>query len=797
MKTIQKILLGIVLVGIGCLAGTKVVKAETVEFNYTDGSDLEYSITGGTSGASYTIMADGVTTPLASGNLNDSGATQAGTKVNSGDLLDALNDIDRTTKYTVYAKIGDTRIDTPTQDVTVYLLKLDFDPNKLTCSLKTSTLTPALTDTTYDVTFTVNDYPYYISSYTEKDPLTDGAGTTTSVDGKITLTKSLSASKSYSIETDSQTATVTGFDDIDNTQKRADITWKASVGQGSDYYYYYLANVTETLIPEVEFDVPKATALPKTAIIKNTKTGSGKGTLSVYISKTQLSEPVTAEKIAGCHLLTTSDPNSPYIFQTIRAVGISGSDEIVKGYPYPYTATAYLDTAMTVPAIGDPVFTWTKSGAASTINPATPSKDPINLTANATTGTVSLQAATAGVSSAVKSITILDNTGISIVFPNAGRITKGFSLDCSKEKLSFIPDAVKSAVTKVELKESNSSIGTFDANGKFQALSVGTTGYTAKIHLGGSIVNISSSGGLTVLPKAEIENDYSKSSKKLEFKLPVAVFTNNSDEYNIPDVNKYQIAVFDKDGNELIDAVEFSGTPNKTLELSASELKEKIVDKLNEKGKLSGDSKKITLRIRPGGKSQTQTSKTVYNNNDNVVATTELTVYRVSVAEKNNIKSSYEYGLAGQEVKITAAPKSGYKFVSWEDDSSAGQTRTVTIQEDTSKNTYTATANVAGASTPKDSGSAASGNAGGKLDKVPKTGEGNARMLIIMIAMISATIAGAILLSYMPARANANKGIAGAEDVKGFFDSTPTTNAKDTNTEQTAANTADKEDDKS
>ena len=180
------------------------------------------------------------------------------------------------------------------------------------------------------------------------------------------------------------------------------------------------------------------------------------------------------------------------------------------------------------------------------------------------------------------------------------------------------------------------------------------------------------------------------------------------------------------------------------------------------------------------------------------MATTELTVYRVSVAEKNNIKSSYEYGLAGQEVKITAAPASGYKFVSWEDDSSAGQTRTVTIQEDTSKNTYTATANVAGASTPKDSGSAASGNAGSKngLDKVPKTGEGNARMLIIMIAMISATIAGAILLSYMPARANANKSIAGAEDVKGFFDSTPTTNAKDTNTEQTAANTADKEDDK-
>lgn len=56
-------------------------------------------------------------------------------------------------------------------------------------------------------------------------------------------------------------------------------------------------------------------------------------------------------------------------------------------------------------------------------------------------------------------------------------------------------------------------------------------------------------------------------------------------------------------------------------------------------------------------------------------------------------------------------------------------------------------------STSRSSGTGANGGTGGNgLDKVPKTGEGNTRLLIIMTAVIFATIAGSILLSYMPAK---------------------------------------------
>ncbi|MBR6451758.1 MAG: hypothetical protein IKS87_03560, partial [Lachnospiraceae bacterium] len=193
---------------------------------------------------------------------------------------------------------------------------------------------------------------------------------------------------------------------------------------------------------------------------------------------------------------------------------------------------------------------------------------------------------------------------------------------------------------------------------------------------------------------------------------------------------------------------------SKTLSLSSDEL-EKLVEESG--SSLSGDSPKVRLRIKPGGTSQTSSS-TVYNNNDNVATTTdEITVYRVSVAEKNHIKGAYLYGLPGREVKITATAESGYKFVSWDDDSSAAATRTVTISTDTSKNSYTATASTTGSSTPKNSSTGGSGNAGANLDKVPKTGEGNTRLLILMVAIISASVAASILLSTLPAKKKIGK----------------------------------------
>ena len=65
---------------------------------------------------------------------------------------------------------------------------------------------------------------------------------------------------------------------------------------------------------------------------------------------------------------------------------------------------------------------------------------------------------------------------------------------------------------------------------------------------------------------------------------------------------------------------------------------------------------------------------------------------------------------------------------------------------------YSATASTTGSSYKGSSTPIGGGNAGANLDKVPKTGEGNTRLLILMVAIISATVAGSILLSTLPAK---------------------------------------------
>lgn len=69
-----------------------------------------------------------------------------------------------------------------------------------------------------------------------------------------------------------------------------------------------------------------------------------------------------------------------------------------------------------------------------------------------------------------------------------------------------------------------------------------------------------------------------------------------------------------------------------------------------------------------------------------------------------------------------------------------------------SGNTYYIDKDSSSSSSSMKSSSGQGSGSGSDYDKVPKTGEGNTRLLIIMIAVISATIAGSILLSNLPVR---------------------------------------------
>lgn len=82
---------------------------------------------------------------------------------------------------------------------------------------------------------------------------------------------------------------------------------------------------------------------------------------------------------------------------------------------------------------------------------------------------------------------------------------------------------------------------------------------------------------------------------------------------------------------------------------------------------------------------------------------------------------------------------------------SAARTLERTVYKNGSTYYLTKSSSSSSSSSMKSSSAQGSGS-GSDYDKVPKTGEGNTRLLIIMIAVISATIAGSILLSNLPVR---------------------------------------------
>ena len=150
---------------------------------------------------------------------------------------------------------------------------------------------------------------------------------------------------------------------------------------------------------------------------------------------------------------------------------------------------------------------------------------------------------------------------------------------------------------------------------------------------------------------------------------------------------------------------------------------ETLINNLKSKFSKSGT---VTFRLYPCDSSA--------NINKNIYADATASLYEIKVAGTGVTEAKY-YGLSGQTITIEAVPTSGSDFAgTWEDDKTiATGKRDIVVTEN---KTYTAVLGEKALESATDYG---------EYDEVPKTGEGNT-MLYVLLALIAAgSVAGCVV----------------------------------------------------
>ena len=230
-----------------------------------------------------------------------------------------------------------------------------------------------------------------------------------------------------------------------------------------------------------------------------------------------------------------------------------------------------------------------------------------------------------------------------------------------------------------------------------------------------------------------------------------------------------------------------------------SPLKKELLDRLagfiDENYGDDFDSKKsvsIDLEVSPTYRYINTSGKYEYLPCNEVVAGTTMTLYRVRIEGDSHVTAEEAYALEGAELTLKPTISSGYRIDHWGDEDTSSTSREITVSGSTGKNTYkvyttsgtsSSTSSSSSTSTssssttetvvqPTDgtqgtgtvapgtnsgdaaasdaSGEAASGGDGGSsIDSVPKTGESNAWMLIVVIGCLSAIGCGYSMYMHM------------------------------------------------
>ncbi len=234
---------------------------------------------------------------------------------------------------------------------------------------------------------------------------------------------------------------------------------------------------------------------------------------------------------------------------------------------------------------------------------------------------------------------------------------------------------------------------------------------------------------ITVYPKTTMS--YSTSDRTLSYKGPAKVNTGTTDGQDSDNKDNTKTAI-DSIGGIVIQV--FSGdtslgrtTSTKSngasATISASTVEQMVY---NLSSKLSGDSPSIKFR----GFSCANDSNATYNKNVYADATT--TAYRVEISyTKADGTSATEvvYGLEGQSIDITKISALKNATIQGEDGKSV---TTIKVSSSPSNNRYTAVL-----------GERKSASDGEGLDRVPKTGQNNA-FVYVMVAIVACAVCGGL-----------------------------------------------------
>lgn len=272
----------------------------------------------------------------------------------------------------------------------------------------------------------------------------------------------------------------------------------------------------------------------------------------------------------------------------------------------------------------------------------------------------------------------------------------------------------------------------------FKASSAGTAKVTATIAHGRQDGSNYTTDPVSITVHKAPTISYDTGNRTLTVSLPNKVVAGYGKSSNITDVTGGYLEVF-YNGSSVYNSGTTYQNSGKSFTVSASNV-ESIISSLS--SKFSGTTASIEFRITPVGHTSTNTSgyerAEIYGTSGNV------NLYLVAVGGANITSASY-YGLAGSSLKITATPAAGYSFSQWSDGNTSNP-RTVTVSTTTASNGYAATA-VLGVNRSSSAGGGTGGGGGtGSYDPVPKTGEGNAVLWMMAVAILSGAVALTVLV---------------------------------------------------
>lgn len=346
-------------------------------------------------------------------------------------------------------------------------------------------------------------------------------------------------------------------------------------------------------------------------------------------------------------------------------------------------------------------------------------------------------------------------------------ITQGYSLNLALGgNISTSPSSASSTIKSITwVSDAESVLKPATDNKSAKGMAEGSANLTATIEFKDGTTGTAGPYEIDVYPTATI--DSYATDEAITVTMPdkaISSYNGSGTTSNIDNVDACVISICNTDGKILYtdsnNLVKLN--TDGTVTISESRLNESIA-RASANISSSKDQTSLKFLISPANKSSGK-----YNINAGALSESK-TAYRVLVHGKpisesgssstsaSDVVTKSFYGFVDNNIPITIDDTDKYVFDHWKDNTSANRERSVKISSTTSNNEYIAYMKLkSSSSSSSSSGSGSGSNTSNKatnsnLDKVPKTGETMTIYWLVIIAVISGSIAASILYqNYAP-----------------------------------------------